>query len=138
MSEKLNFTQPEINLERKEFADRFRVDVKDYPIFRQQMQLDERWGNNEGHRWNIDKTASEYVTDAANLITVMDGTAEMYADDPEREKPDHVIYLDKSARPVSWLVNTFWKDFSEEERPSHSYLNIDRLPWFRRAGFEVI
>lgn len=137
MSEKLNFAQSESNVECKEFADRFRVDPGDYPIFRQQVQLDERWGNNEGHRWNIDKTASEYVTDTANLIAVMDGTAEIYADDPGREKPDHVIYLDKSARPVSWLVNTFWKDFSEEERPSHSYLNIDRLPWFRRAGFEV-
>ena len=38
MSEKLNFAQSESNVERKEFADRFRVDPGDYPIFRQQVQ----------------------------------------------------------------------------------------------------
>lgn len=137
MTEKINFSQSEKAFEQETLADKFRVKAEDYPIFQRQMQLSPYWGDGKEIRWNIDKTVSKYVTDTANLIAVMDGTAELYQDDPERAKPDHVIYLDKSARPVSWLVNTFWKDFSEEGRPSHSYLNIDRLPWFRRAGMEV-
>ncbi len=57
---------------------------------------------------------------------------------------DHVVYLDKSARPVSWLVNMFWNDFAAEDlngnkicRPKHSYVNIDRSPWFRNVGINV-
>lgn len=35
------------------------------------------------------------------------------------------------------MVNLFWDDFSEGERPEHSYLNVDRLPWFRSVGLEL-
>lgn len=118
-------------------ADRFRVDPKDYPIFDQQYELDDRWGNNSHHRWNIDKTLSYYVTYTANLISRIDGTSTEFDKNPELAKPDHIIYLDKSARPVSWLVNTFWSDFAEGKPPENSYLNIDRLDWFARSGVEV-
>ncbi len=115
-------------------AERFRVDPQDYPILKKQYELDDRWGNNTRHTWNIDKTASTYVTDTANLIATLDGTSTEYEDNAELPRPDHVIYLDKSARPVSWFVNVFWDTFSENERPAHSYLNIDRQPWLRRSG----
>ncbi len=118
-------------------ADRFRVNPADYPIFAKQYELDERWGNNTRHTWNIDKTLSRFVTNTANLISTLDGSSTEYTDNPEIVRPDHVIYLDKSARPVSWLVNTFWNDFSDQPRPEHSYLNIDRLPWFRKSGIDV-
>lgn len=138
MSEKLR-TNTEIKETAEDLlpSERFRVDPDDYPIFRQQAQLAEKWGDNTAETWGIDQTVSKYVTSTANLIAKMDGTAVEYQQHPDLPKPDHVIYLDKSARPVSWLVNTFWKDFSEAERPSHSYLNVDRLPWFRRAGIEM-
>ncbi len=118
-------------------ADRFRVDPADYPIFSQQYELDSRWGNNTPHYQNIDKTLSRYVTQTANLISTLDGTSTEYTKNPELPIPDHVIYLDKSARPVSWLVNTFWSTFSDAKRPSSSYLNIDRQPWFRRSGIAL-
>ena len=147
MTEKLRINNQEQAEKPRTPADRFRVEASDYPIFRRQAQLSEIWGDNSARVWNIDKTLSEYVTQTANMVSVQDGSAELYEDDPEREKPDHVIYLDKSARPVSWLVNLFWDDFAKEEetaegvtkaeRPSHSYLNVDRLPWFREAGLEM-
>ncbi len=118
-------------------AERFRVNPADYPIFSRQFELSERWGDNSKNYWNIDKTLSHYVTNTANLIATLDGSSIEYDRREAPPKPNHVIYLDKSARPVSWLVNTFWDDFSSEERPSHSYLNIDRLPWFRRSGLNV-
>ena len=45
----------------------------------------------------------------------------------------------KTSQPVSWLVNLFWKDFAAEGavRPPHSYVNIDRVPWFRYVGLNV-
>lgn len=118
-------------------ADRFRVNPADYPIFEKQYELDSHWGNNTRHYWNIDKTLSHFVTNTANLIAALDGSAAAYEANPNLPRPDHIIYLDKSARPVSWLVNTFWQDFSDQKRPEHSYLNIDRQPWFRRVGIAI-
>lgn len=118
-------------------ADRFRVNPEDYPIFAQQSELDSHWGNNTAHTWNIDRTLSTYVTNTASLIATMDGTSTEYSKNHEVAPPDHVIYLDKSARPVSWLVNTLWDAFSDAARPDHSYLCIDRLNWFRASGIPV-
>lgn len=118
-------------------AERFRVDPANYPIFCQQTELDSRWGNNQAHRLGIDQTLSTYVTNTAELIATLDGTSTEYTDNHEIVPPDHVIYLDKSARPVSWLVNTLWPTFSDEKRPDHSYLSIDRLTWFRESGVPV-
>lgn len=139
MSERLR-VQTEASPERKRPADKFRVEVEDYPIFRWQKKDSAIAGNNETEVLNIDQTASAYVTQTADLISVIDGTAvkdSMAGDEKLGEKADHVIYLDKSARPVSWFVNTFWNDFSEEKRPEHSFLNIDRLRWFREVGLNV-
>ena len=118
-------------------ADRFRVDPAEYPIFRQQTELDEHWGNNQAHRLNIDQTLNTYITDTAELIATLDGTSTEYTENHEAVPPDFVIYLDKSARPVSWLVNAMWDTFSDEKRPEHSYLSIDRLTWFRESGVPV-
>ncbi len=118
-------------------ADRFRVNPADYPIFSHQSSLDEHWGNNSEHRWGIDKTLSAYVSNTAELIAAIDGTSTEYSKNHELAPPDHIIYLDKSARPVSWFVNTFWSDFSDRKRPEHSYLSIDRLDWFRLSGLPV-
>lgn len=87
----------------------------------------------------LDENLGEYVACTADTIAVISGhdqglrsakRGEVY-DTPA----DHVIYLDKSARPVCWLVNTFWNDFSDNPRPPHSFLAIDRADWLRRMGF---
>lgn len=133
MSERLSG----VKNEQEKTKERFHVDPAEYPILRQQYELDAHWGDNTQHTWNIDKTLGTFVADTANLIAEIDGTSTEYESNAELAKPDHVIYLDKSARPVSWLVNVFWDKFSENERPAHSYLNIDRQPWFRASGVQV-
>lgn len=50
-------------------------------------------------------------------------------------KPDEVVFLDKSARPVAWLAGEMWESFAalpgEEtpKKPSFSFVNIDRNQW---------
>ena len=59
------------------------------------------------------------------------------------KKPDAVLWLDKSARPVSWMVKELWSQLVTKEpngsipgRPKDLFLNIDRLPWLRRSGLK--
>ena len=124
--EKLNCTAAE-----------FGVNSDDYPIFDRQSTLHPNWDDNSSIRWNIDRTLSMYINFTAGTISELDGST--------GPKADHVIYLDKSARPASWLVNQFWDDFAAKdpktgqttERPEESFLNIDRIPWFQRVGLDV-
>ncbi|MBP5787881.1 MAG: hypothetical protein J6Y19_08720, partial [Kiritimatiellae bacterium] len=83
------------------------------------------------------------MQEAALLISVIDGTVDKEGFGPGAPF-DHVVYLDKSARPVSWLVNLFRNRFAAAAweggpvpRPPHSCVNIDRSPWFRKVGIMV-
>lgn len=87
---------------------------------------------------NINENIVHYIQETALLISVIDGSLN------DTTPFDHVIYLDKSARPVSWLVNMLWDEFATKDssgntmaRPKHSYINIDRSPWFRNVGINV-
>lgn len=67
-----------------------------------------------------------YVHLTDELIERMDGSNEHYP------KPDYVIFLDKSARPVNWMVQSLWdtlaaKDENDQtpERPQSLFVNID-------------
>lgn len=76
----------------------------------------------------------EYVNLTKNLISkVMD------------EKADSLIFLDKSARPVSWLVRSLWdsiaiEKFDEQGKPviaampEMKFLNIDKEQWMPSMG----
>lgn len=110
-----------------EVARRFDIPPDRYPIFSTQGI------EAENRQLDIRETLGLFVRDTADLISVIDGTGNKVDNPPI----DHVVYLDKSARPVSWLVNTFWEDFSDQQRPSHSYLAVDRKNWFNRAGVET-
>jgi hypothetical protein len=108
----------------------------------------------------MEATAMDYLSDTARLISILDGTnsetKDLVGDDIEKHSRfDAVIYLDKSARPVSWLVGEFWKDFGYSERaskffkdinpeddidvsmPKTSYLNIDRVSMYREVRMDV-
>ena len=76
----------------------------------------------------------QYLRNTDRLIGVIDGT--MNGNPPY----DAVIYLDKSARPVAWMVNELWPDLARvpgtkfadgvvPERPKTYFLNIDREQW---------
>ena len=52
---------------------------------------------------------------------------------------DYVLYLDKSARPVSWMVNELWHDLAPDKpRPATKYANIDRLDWREIVGSDEV
>lgn len=79
----------------------------------------------------------EYVHLTDELIRRLEGT-------DDHPKPDYVIYLDKSARPVSWLVRELWDDLARElgtkfedrvipERPKSLFLNIDSKHHFEKS-----
>lgn len=72
----------------------------------------------------------QYVHLTDELIRRLEGDTE---DGP---KPDVVIYLDKSARPVSWMVRELWDTLAREpgtdyedgkipEKPKTAYINVD-------------
>ena len=113
------------------------IDEHSYPIFSRQATLSMTDGAT--YLLGIDETLAAYVSDTAGLIAELDGTSRLYSEDPGRFVPDHVIYLDKSGRPCSWLVSMFWRDFAATGaiRPGCSHLNIDRRDWVRRSGAEV-
>lgn len=55
-----------------------------------------------------------------------------------------VVWLDKSARPVYWMVRRLWEDLSTKKSdgtipslPASKFLNIDRLPWLQATGINT-
>ena len=126
---------------------------EDYKVLKEQAKWDSEAGGNV--QMNLDDIGTEYIRNAAGLIAVMDGSAERYfrsdrlirdgEEDVEHlknfekpPKPDHVLHLDKSERPGSWLINLLWKDLAVEgsKKPDFSYLNIDRADFFPLVGLE--
>jgi len=81
---------------------------------------------------------TEYIHRTDELIRKM--TEGVTVTDPETgerktEIPDFVVYLDKSARPVSWLVRELWPKLAAApgqdlpSMPKTRFVNIDREQW---------
>jgi hypothetical protein len=57
----------------------------------------------------------------------------------ELRKPDVVVWLDKSARPLSWLTKETWPQLAAEadgttpEMPEFKFVNIDREQWVNQV-----
>ena len=121
-----------------ELLKRYTHSPEEFPVLSMQTHKILRDRTIVTERININENIIHYLKDTALLISIIDGR--ISGDIPY----DHVIYLDKSARPVSWLVNMFWNEFAKKDahgdvvkRPTHSYINIDRSPWFRNVGINV-
>lgn len=118
------------------------VNEGDYELLRSDKQkVRERLS-----QWSPDFVLEQYVSETDQLIGILDGSI---ADDAieivdpriaegEPVTPDTVIWLDKSARPVSWFVDAFWDQFAKEgaEKPQYEFLNIDRVNWFVHMGYD--
>lgn len=124
----------------KELLEKYRHEPEEYPVLMQQTHKIIKNGSMVNERININENLIHYVQDTALLISEIDGSLS----GGRKQAVDHVVYLDKSARPVSWLVNMFWPEFAVRDdqgkivkRPPHTYVNIDRSPWFRKVGINV-
>lgn len=104
-------------------------------------------GNVQGVRgrssiWDTDQVLERYTQETDRMIGILDGSIDSRViedpDNPElsTQKPDSVIWLDKSARPVSWFTDALWEQFAKpgELPPENEFLNIDRVNWFVRQG----
>ena len=99
------------------------------------------------NEWSTDFVLEQYVSETDQLIGIMDGSIgddmaieikdSSFAED-EPINPDTVIWLDKSARPVSWLTDAFWEQFADPnaKKPESEFLNIDRVNWFVHTGHD--
>lgn len=85
-----------------------------------------------------DQLRSEYIRRTDELIQRI--TEGVRVNNPETgewevRSPDVVVYLDKSARPVSWLVKELWPKLAGEPNepvppmPKTRFVNIDREQW---------
>jgi hypothetical protein len=92
----------------------------------------------DGSFKNDDQLRSEYINLTDTLINkLVNGVTVEDPDTGERavRKPDVVVWLDKSARPVSWLTKELWSTLAADadgnipDMPDFRYVNIDREQW---------
>lgn len=93
----------------------------------------------DGSMKTDEQLRSQYVHLTDELIRKMtEGVEIVNPETGERElrRPDCVVWLDKSARPVSWLTNELWDTLAPNpgeqdapERPDFYFVNIDREQW---------
>ena len=126
----------------KEFIKKYIHTAEEYPVLSRQTHFIIRDGKIVAETIGINENLMHYVQDTALLISKIDGSIK--GTTVSTEAFDHIVYLDKSARPVSWLVNILWRSFAatddngnQAKRPQHTYVNIDRSPWFRKVGIDV-
>ena len=121
------------NNESLNLVEQYSVDPAEYPIFSKQggIREDKITKKDVEKNLNINETVGLMVGSTAKLISTITG------EDETIPAADAVIYLDKSARPVSWLVDDLWDELTDKEKPDESYLAIDRKNWFPRVGIEL-
>ena len=86
-----------------------------------------------------DQLRMEYIQLTDGLINVMTNGVEVI--DPETQekqtrKPDVVVWLDKSARPLAWFTKDLWPTLAVDPKtgevpkmPEFKFVNIDKKQW---------
>lgn len=119
--------------------DSFRAPDENYQVLRGERQA----VRGKQGVWDQDYMLERYAQATDHVIGLADGSirerAVGYDDKKEFDKPDTVIYLDKSARPVEWMVDAFWEQYAKDgvSQPAAEFLNIDRVNWFIREGYDA-
>lgn len=112
----------------------------DTPEVAQPFEYELLKGHNrtDGSFKSDDQLRTEYIELTDELVRKMtEGVTVQNKETRELEtkRPDYVIWLDKSARPVSWLTRELWpllatdKDGVVPEMPKFGFVNIDREQW---------
>lgn len=112
------------------------------------------------------RTLTEYIKNTDFICGILDGSIkpkgptkkvdidelhhsgkiifETNRDEESLQPPQMVVWLDKSARPVYWMVRRLWEDLSTKKSdgtipslPASKFLNIDRLPWLQATGINT-
>ena len=96
----------------------------------------------DGSYKSDEQLRSEYMELTDKLVHKMTHGIEVENPDTgERElrEPDVVIWLDKSARPLSWLTKATWDQLAPEadgtvpKMPDFKFVNIDREQWVNQV-----
>lgn len=132
--------RPLTNSEYSDMRDRFHTPEENYELLRGDVQA----VRGKARVWDTDHTLSKYTQATDHTIGMLDGSIQdrsiLDPIDPERsqQSPDAVVWLDKSARPVSWFVDALWEQFANKDakKPTDEFLNIDRTVWFEKQGHE--
>jgi len=97
----------------------------------------------DGSWKTADQLRMEYIQLTDGLVYAM--TEGVQVTDPETkeqrvEKPDVVVWLDKSARPLAWLTKELWPTLAADpesgevpEMPDFKFVNIDREQWLKHV-----
>lgn len=107
------------------------ADAFEYKLLRGHSKTDGTYKSTEQLHMEYLQRTDELIrkmTDGFEVTNPETGESEM-------KTPDTVIFLDKSARPLAWLVNDLWDEFAADadgnipEKPDFRFLNIDREQW---------
>ena len=110
---------------------------KMFDLFLQEELVQDGYNNRSGdHKLNIiyrpyRETVNAYLSKTFDTIDDLTGES------GKLPKTDVAIYLDKSARPISWFVDEFWDDATDAPKPRTEHLAIDRKAWFDHFGIEL-
>lgn len=92
----------------------------------------------DGTYKTTEQLQTEYIRLTDELVhKITDGVdvIDPATDKVEHEKVDYVVWLDKSARPVSWLMHDLWPFLAADSEgnippePASRFVNIDRNQW---------
>lgn len=97
----------------------------------------------ETKRMPIDVIEADYLRNCDTLAGIFDGSinkSENFMEGQARYEGEPVtsaIYLDKSARPVAYLMKKIWKSLSDQKLPDTYFRNIDKLNWRRLMSLDT-
>ncbi|MCA9309252.1 hypothetical protein KC973_02650, partial [Candidatus Saccharibacteria bacterium] len=80
----------------------------------------------------------DYLERFGDMVSTIQGHGERA--DEDNPPFDTVIFIDKSARPLAWMMSELWDEFAEPvkgedgkrripEKPDVKFINVDRLFW---------
>ena len=111
---------------------------KAFDLFLQEELVPE-YHNDRGGNYSLELTYRPYrETVRAYLEKTREAVRDLAGESGKLPETDVAIYLDKSARPVSWFVNEFWEDFTDKPKPQTEHLAIDRKFWFEHFGIGLV
>ncbi len=108
-------------------ADRF-----EYRLLKGHPRTDGSWKTDRQLRMEYLQLTDGLIHKMTDGVDVVDPITE----ERRKEVPDVVVWLDKSARPVSWLTRDLWSKMAADPvtgkvppMPSFKFVNIDRQQW---------